>query len=419
MADPDLWKRTVAHSALQHLAANAHKKIAHLQQLTSDLEVERDLVAADLQVMALEELMTHSPSPERDVPLCEERRAVNGRKRAALPAAPPLGPMPDGTFRSTVDSWNRKRDRKWVENRLGIPEEGDGSTTFVNELDTSVVIAVGYRRVLYGDHGPYLEFTKHQIKWESFPVVKPDKPSHAYYDERFTEDQHVKAYEQRKTVRDKPNPPPGPWSASHNRFDTGYADYQPGYVYVSAAIPQMNKLVRTLSHTTRASSVYRLESGPTSRNGQWISGVLPLVKSKLVTAIGFFFSPDESTGGCQGPDYHFGDKERQWRSAWKGECAFLYRNEPEDKKVLHWRSPRSDEYDACYRLACKEFCRTHWCMSKTVAAAVWSFSVFLVLTSLCCCAIVGYKLGSQLSSPDRRELGGNANNVCSSASSRV
>ena len=41
MADPDLWKRTVAHSALQHLAANAHKKIAHLQQLTSDLEVER------------------------------------------------------------------------------------------------------------------------------------------------------------------------------------------------------------------------------------------------------------------------------------------------------------------------------------------------------------------------------------------
>lgn len=41
-------------------------------------------------------------------------------------------------------------------------------TVFVNELDDSAVIAVGYRRVLYGDHGPYLEFTKHQIHWEAW-----------------------------------------------------------------------------------------------------------------------------------------------------------------------------------------------------------------------------------------------------------
>ncbi|CAE6961658.1 unnamed protein product [Symbiodinium natans] len=275
MADPDLWKRIVAHSALQHLANSAHKKILNLQELTSDVEVERDLVAAELQIMALEELLKQSPSPERDVPMCEERRAANGRKRAALPAAPPLGPMPDGTFRSTVDSWNRKRDRKWVEKKLGISEEGNSTTVFVNELDTSVVIAKGYR---------------------------------------------------------------------------------------------------------------------------------------------FFFSPDESIGGCQGPDYHFGDRERQWRSAWIGDCAFLYRNEPEDKKVLHWRSPRSDEYDACYRLACKEFCRSHWCMAKTVATAVWSCAIFLVLTSLCCCAVVGYKIGSQMSNWDRRELGDSMSNVCSSTS---
>ena len=167
--------------------------------------------------------------------------------------------------------WNRKRDRKWVEKKLGIAEKGalaarqgqaccncgtgwrcyfyrslqivllyqyiisgNSTTVFVNELDTAIVIAVGYRRVLYGDHGPYIEFTKSQIHWESFPVIKPDKPLHAYYDERFTEDLHVMAYEQRKTVRDKPNPPPRPWSANHNQVETGYADYQPGYVYVSA-----------------------------------------------------------------------------------------------------------------------------------------------------------------------------------------
>lgn len=69
---------------------------------------------------------------------------------------------------------------------------------------------------------------------EAFPLVLPNKPSHAYYDERFTRDNHVKAYEQRKTVRDKPNPPPGEWSASNGRYDTGYADYQPGYIYISA-----------------------------------------------------------------------------------------------------------------------------------------------------------------------------------------
>ena len=36
-------------------------------------------MAADLQVVALEELMTHSPTPERDVLLCQQKRAVNGR----------------------------------------------------------------------------------------------------------------------------------------------------------------------------------------------------------------------------------------------------------------------------------------------------------------------------------------------------
>ena len=32
--------------------------------------------------------------------------------------------MPDGSFRSTVDSWNRERDQRRIEKKLGIPEEG-------------------------------------------------------------------------------------------------------------------------------------------------------------------------------------------------------------------------------------------------------------------------------------------------------
>lgn len=45
--------------------------------------------------------------------------------------------------------------------------EGDDTTVFVNEMDEEMVIAIGYRRVLYGDHGPYLEFTYHQMCWEA------------------------------------------------------------------------------------------------------------------------------------------------------------------------------------------------------------------------------------------------------------
>ncbi|CAJ1336464.1 unnamed protein product, partial [Effrenium voratum] len=66
---------------------------------------------------------------------------------------------------------------------------------------------------------------------------------------------------------------------------------------------------------------------------------------------GFLFSPTESPGGCQGTEFHFGDRERQWRSAWKGSCAFLYRNDPVDQQV--WQPSSSDEFEACYRLACQ------------------------------------------------------------------
>ncbi|CAK9076107.1 unnamed protein product, partial [Durusdinium trenchii] len=120
---------------------------------------------------------------------------------------------------------------------------------------------------------------------------------------------------------------------------------------------------------------------------------------------GFFFSPDESAGGCQGPEFHFRDRERQWRSAWTGSCAFLYRNEPEDLQVFHWKHPRSEEYDSCYRLACKEFCSMHWCLAKTVAAVLWGFTALLVLSALLCCASVGYKMGEQRATNRHRELG--------------
>ena len=49
---------------------------------------------------------------------------IVSRTKKALPPAPPLGPMPNGSFLSTVDSWNRERDQQRIEQKLSIPEEG-------------------------------------------------------------------------------------------------------------------------------------------------------------------------------------------------------------------------------------------------------------------------------------------------------
>lgn len=143
-------------------------------------------------------------------------------------------------FTSTVDSWNRERDRARVEGELRLREQGDPNTVFVDPKDPTVIIGRGYRRVLYGDHGPYVEFSKDQVRWEAFPVVWRKGPR-SYYHEHYTATKFVKAYEQRKTVGDKPNPPPGRWTVRNNRYKTGYADYQPGVVYMAADAVQVSR----------------------------------------------------------------------------------------------------------------------------------------------------------------------------------
>mmetsp|Transcript_35230 Transcript_35230/g.64368 ORF Transcript_35230/g.64368 Transcript_35230/m.64368 type:complete len:431 (-) Transcript_35230:275-1567(-) len=138
---------------------------------------------------------------------------------------PPIQP-------TTVDSWNRHRDQARIHANLGIPEQGDAHTMIVDPKQPGTVVGWGYLRVLYGDHGPYLELHHHQVCWASFPKVKR-KCAKAYYDEHYTVSGSIKLYEQRRPVTDKPNPPGGEWSCRNNR-PGGYADYRSGLVYVSA-----------------------------------------------------------------------------------------------------------------------------------------------------------------------------------------
>lgn len=56
---------------------------------------------------------------------------------------------------------NRVRDKKKVELLTGLKELGNNSTEFYTKQNT--LLFVGYDRIVYGDHGPYVEFSKEQL----------------------------------------------------------------------------------------------------------------------------------------------------------------------------------------------------------------------------------------------------------------
>lgn len=166
-------------------------------------------------------------------------------------------------FVTTCDSWNRLRDKARVEHDLGISERGDSFTEFVDPKQPDVIVGIGYRRVLFGDHGPYIEFETAQVCWEALPKVIR-KGQQSYYDEHYTASGYVKAYEQKRTVRNKPNPPPGKWSVHHNRRDTGYSDYQTGVVYMAVDNLQLFGI-----EPNRPGNVGQLDSDAFFQNLYW------------------------------------------------------------------------------------------------------------------------------------------------------
>ena len=66
------------------------------------------------------------------------------------------------TFVSTAIYPNRLEDKIGLEKDLSLSEEGNDETMFF--LPDKMVFATGYTRIVYGDHGPYLEFARKHIK---------------------------------------------------------------------------------------------------------------------------------------------------------------------------------------------------------------------------------------------------------------
>ena len=96
----------------------------------------------------------------------------------------------------------------------------DGVTSFCLYTITKKKIAIGYNRIVFGQRGPYIEFTKEQVLKESMHIPKNEswKLLKKYADkidyiELRTNKDNIKVYFQKKLV--------------------DYADYKPGFIYIS------------------------------------------------------------------------------------------------------------------------------------------------------------------------------------------
>jgi hypothetical protein len=145
---------------------------------------------------------------------------------------------PEG-FKTTATYPNRQEDKQELEHDRQLHEFGNDNLDFFTY--GGEFFAKGYVRIVYGDHGPYIEFTKEQIKVELVSKFKneidfdnlPEKPKFFYYWLHPKGNSTVKVYLQLKTVTDKPNAPKRKDGkpSCFNR-EEGYADYRVGYYYV-------------------------------------------------------------------------------------------------------------------------------------------------------------------------------------------
>ena len=128
---------------------------------------------------------------------------------------------------TTLGLPNRLRDRAEVAKDLGLIEGASHSDVGIYD-HAGVLLCRGVKRLLFGDHGPYLEVERDAVVWSSF---KPG-PEKLHYDEHHSVGASAQLYDQKKTVASQPNPPRGKRSCHNNRSE-GYADYRPGYGYIS------------------------------------------------------------------------------------------------------------------------------------------------------------------------------------------
>jgi len=133
---------------------------------------------------------------------------------------------------------NRIDDRNKVEKELSINEFGNNTKQFFIKNN---LFAIGYNRIVYGDHGPYIEFEKSDIKCKLVNRVGLevnellDEYTASYYIWLTPNyDPTVKMYWQIKPVTNLRNAPirEDGLPSAFNRVE-GYADYKRNKYYVN------------------------------------------------------------------------------------------------------------------------------------------------------------------------------------------
>ena len=109
----------------------------------------------------------------------------------------------------------KEKDKEKLEQELGLPESGK-EVQVIFTTPGGYKIADGYERIVYGDRGPYIEFSPEQIAWENFRCTRRGI---GYFDKWYSPD-GVMLYYQRRTVK--------------------YADYLIGKVYVDPYIVKVS-----------------------------------------------------------------------------------------------------------------------------------------------------------------------------------
>lgn len=136
-------------------------------------------------------------------------------------------------MKTTAIYLNRIKNRNELFSLIPINEFGDSEVYFLTK--NGVILCNGYDRIVFGDHGPYIEFNKSQIcnTWIY------DRKNIGFYNKLYPVDKtKILLYEQLKTVSNLPNPPKGKRSFRGNRLE-GYADYKIGKFYISPYEPEL------------------------------------------------------------------------------------------------------------------------------------------------------------------------------------
>lgn len=139
----------------------------------------------------------------------------------------------DAYFAFTIDSRNRVTGATEVLEKVGLQEQGRGDVIVLLDDGRGTVVSAGCRRIVYGDHGPFIELERDKTQWVNFHIHN-ERPFHSYYNESFTRDKKFMPYEQLRSAQNVPNPPRTGKRRVRNNRPEGYADYLPGACYLPA-----------------------------------------------------------------------------------------------------------------------------------------------------------------------------------------